>query len=219
VKLSLGLTQGFTVLKVDAEVSAHDFQVLKAGITKLLGDGKDKIVLDLTPQQDMDEAMIRELGLLNFTARELSGEIVLIASAKGLLQKIESFANPKPISIYGKVEEGVEHLVRKGKVASELSGAPVGASPEEIQKLQAEITQLKGQLRDKEGGGELAQVKQQNAELAAQNRQLMEQVEAMFLKRVEPPNAASYQEKVTLLEDKVEELLKKIEESQAPAKK
>ncbi len=218
MKLSLGVTQGFTVLKVDAAVSTHEFQVLKAGITKLMRDGKDRIVLDLSPQQDMEESMIRELGLLNFTARELSGEIVLVATSKVLLQKIDNFANPKPIAIYSKVEEAVEHLVRKSKVASELAGAPAGAAPEEIQKLQAEITELKKQLKDKEGG-ELAQVKKQNAELVAQNRQLMEQVEAMFLKRVEPPNAASYQEKVTVLEEKVEELLKKIEETQAPAKK
>ena len=58
--------------------------VLKAGLTKLLQNGKNRIIVHLFDCESLSSDVIRELAILDVFARELSGKIVLVSNVPTL---------------------------------------------------------------------------------------------------------------------------------------
>ena len=209
MKIQLKEQQGFQVLSVDGPIDAKNFLVLKAGIAKLYKDGKNKIILELLLNKELDDATIKEFALLNNTARELSGELMLVVADATLRTKIENFAKPNLIKCYESKAQAVD------AVAVQKPGADPAKA---IIDRDAEIKSLKEQLRNKEMG-ELQQVKAKGAELAAQNARFEDLFVKMQIERRHPPEEKAYLEKIKTLEEEVATLSQKITDLQNPANK
>jgi len=207
MKVQLKEQQGYQVLSVDGPIDIHNFQVMKAGISKLFKDGKNKIILELVWNKELDDGIIREFGALNGLARELSGELMLVVSDALLRTKIENFAKPNIIKCYE----------NKLKAIEAVSAQKLGAQPSKgMEERDAEIKALKEQLRAKEMG-ELQQVKAKNAELATENAKFEEILSKMHIERRHPSDEKAYQEKIKTLEDEMLVMSQKLTDLQNPA--
>src|SRR5262245_15056237 len=113
MKLSLSEQSGVWILTGVGDISEHDIQVLKAGLTKLFNSGKNRIVVDLPEADRIPPEMLREIARLDITARELSGRIVLAGINSRLREQIESFSKPPVVECVESKEAGVEKLREK----------------------------------------------------------------------------------------------------------
>ena len=123
MKLKLSAENNVDILTSSEEITSKDISVLKAGITRLFQNGKNKIVFELptTAQTTISEEVIRELGLLDNFARELSGRIVVVSANPNIMQRIQAFASP-PIVLC--------HATRKEALAVFAAAPPLDAKVE-----------------------------------------------------------------------------------------
>jgi anti-anti-sigma regulatory factor len=203
MKLTLKAQGPVQVLRVEGPVSAHEGQVIRAGIVKLMRDGKDRIVIDFSAVEDLDEPTLKEIGHLNFAARELSGGLTLLVSNPKLRSKIETIANPKPLGCFESFESASDFFK-----TGVLPTANVSLD-DKMKAKDEEIQTLKQQLKEKEGG-ELASVKAEAATLKEEQARSLAQFEALVLERREPADVAAWKDKTAALEAKVIELSEKI---------
>jgi anti-anti-sigma factor len=93
------------VLEVSGDVDAKGAAILRAGITKLMKSGKDRIIVDFSKAGSIDSTAIRKLGELVELASELMGKIV--AAGKELKNAKQLSA---AIPLLPSVKEAIDYL-------------------------------------------------------------------------------------------------------------
>ncbi len=59
MKLTLADQEGVTVLTGTGEITEHDIQVLRAGLTKLFKSGKNRVVVDIPEADKLPPEILR----------------------------------------------------------------------------------------------------------------------------------------------------------------
>lgn len=205
MKLKLSEYKGIHILTVTGPVVERDFSVLKAGMTKLFQTGKNRMILELVSASELDDSYIRELGKMNLLAREMAGEVVVVAPEPQLRQKIENFGLPNAVTC--KEDKAAAYEIFVAKAAS--SAAPTIATPKAMEALNEEIKKLRELLKSKEGG-EAQNLKSENAQLKSEKAKLEDQLLQMVIQRRLPADEGSFREKVRMLEEECDRLLAKV---------
>jgi anti-anti-sigma regulatory factor len=217
MKLAMSDQSGVWILTGTGDISEHDIQVLKAGLTKLFNSGKNKIVIDLPESERIPPEMLREIARLDITARELSGRIVLAGINARLREQIAQFAMPPVVECVESKEAAVKKLLENpaekaapamaaaapaapaAAPAAKGTAAPAAGAPEAA-------TQYKADIRQKELG-ESGELRKRVEKLQKQNELLIDQLKtALQAKRV-PPGDAALRSEIASLEEKIAQLL------------
>lgn len=234
MKIALKSEQGVAVLAVSGPVSAENFKVLKAGVTKLLKDGKNKVVLELHEWNDFTTEIIRDLVQLNLLAQELSGKIVLSQVDATTKTKITTFATPQVLELYERTSDAVVSFIppKKEEIPTipPLAATPTPVAPTKQPTAtpaptpapatttapaagtapsgdaKAEIDQLKAELKKLETTG-LSELRKENDRLKAENAKIHEEFKKMFIDRKIPANEKAFLERITSLESQLKEAL------------
>lgn len=204
MKLALRQEDGVSILEVSGPVDLQSFQVLKAGISKLLRDGKNKIVLKIVDAEQIPSEVMRELAIVDMFARELSGKIVLASPNEQLKASVRSFAKPPVIPILSTVELCLEYF--RNLAADEEEG---GESVEELKKAveakDKQITALEGRIKQMDPK-EIQGLRADKAELQSKVSLLETQVGELLKGQRDPGDVAGFLEKITFLEESVKKL-------------
>ncbi len=187
MKLALSSEKNVEILVAQGPIVAHDIQVLRAGIQKILRTGKNKIILELPGSDELPSEVLRELATFDIVARELAGRIVLAQVSPLLKSKIEVFAKPPVILSFETRPQALGFL----NAPPPPEVMPEAAKPAESDTHLLEFSNLKAQV----------------AELERKNKALEEQIVVTTLKRRMPGDEAVYLEKIKTLEAKIEALL------------
>jgi anti-anti-sigma factor len=209
MKIALRHEDSVAILEVSGSVDMHNFQVLKAGITKLLRDGKNRIVLSLVDAEELESDVLRELAIIDVYARELSGKIVLSAPSEELRESVKIFAKPPVIPILSSVELGLDYFRKTAPVEEEEESDPE-VLREEIKAKEKEVAALEARLKLVDPK-EANQLRAQNAELKTKVGLLERQVEELLTARRAPVDAEGFLEKIAALEGTVKQLAGKAE--------
>jgi anti-anti-sigma regulatory factor len=204
MKLALSEQTGVWILSGTGDISEHDIQVLKAGLTKLFNSGKNRIVIDLPEAERIPPEMLREIARLDITARELSGRIVLAGINAGLREQIAQFAIPPVIECVESKEAAVTKLLEKAEEKATEKPGPAGAAapPPDEEK----VKQYKADIRQKELG-EPGELRKRVEKLQKQNELLIEQLKTALLARRVPVGDAGLRGEIAALEEKLGQLL------------
>ena len=212
MKLELSAQDGVSILTVTGPIDKHKFKVLKAGIVKLFKDGKNKIVLNFNNVEKMESEVIREIAILDITAKELAGKIALSGVTAELKSSIENFAKPPIIPHFAKKEEAIE-FIAKAEPEEELL-------PGEMQKLlqqkDKEIKSLESQLKLRDPT-ELKALREENAKVKLRISELEQQLNTMIKQQRLPPDAGAVAEKIRVLEENVKTMTKKLKKAEPQA--
>lgn len=200
MKLKLTHEKGVEILSASGAIVDHESKVLRAGISKILKTGKNKILLELPESPDLSSAVIREIAAFDVLARELSGRIVLSGVSPALRAKIEAFAQPPVILCFESKAKAFDFLLGPPKADPVVAAvpAPTSASTEELDKLKSEDRLLRSHLHA----------------LEQENKRLKEQVVKTTLARRPPSDEADYARRISYLEGKLQKVL---EETAPPA--
>jgi anti-anti-sigma regulatory factor len=205
MKLALRQEDGCSILQIQGNVDVHNFAVLKAGLSKLLQNGKNRIVLEIQDSKDLSGEVIRELAILDVFARELSGKLVIVSPSQDLKEKVLAFAKPPVVGILQSLPKALDYL--KG-----LDGEPgeeSGGSPEEMKAQLEEKTRraaaLEAQLKLVDPTA-VQRLRQENAELKSKVALLEGQVNELASLRRQPVDGGGFLEKCEALEETVRKL-------------
>ena len=202
MKLDLKRKADIQILVASGPISSENFKVLKAGIKKLLTDGKNKIVLEIGQASELTAEILRELTELSLLASELSGRIVISGVDPILRAKIENFAKPPVIMCYETEEKALESFqnILGGSREDLLTGKTIDPT------LQNQQKELKEQIRKRE----LTDVglRKEISELQAENQTLKAQLLQMIIERRNPPDLDSSLERIKVLELQLDDLQK-----------
>lgn len=225
MKLELGREGNIEILKVTGPISTENLQVLRAGVTKLLRAGRNRIVLQMLGPQTWEAEVMRELAALNLLARELAGDVVLAGLDAQARAKVKGFAKPPAIPFFEDVAAAVDSLRPKSKQASEadlvapanvavpslVATATPMASPAAAGSgsAETEVARLKTLLHEKETQG-IGTLRKEVERLKAENARLAETVQALFVEKRAAPDLLTSREKITMLESQVADLLEKM---------
>lgn len=201
--LKLRQLEQAAVLEISGDISAHNVQVLKAGIKKLFHSGKNKIIISLIDTSSIEGEVIRELAMLDVLARELSGKIVLVSDNDELKESVKSFAAPPVIPIFSTVEQAAEYLSKLSADPEEEESVDdlkrqLEAKDKEIKALEARVSMLDPR--------EIKMLKELNADMKSKLKALEKQVDDLQKRKVNPPDEASLLEKITALEKTVKQM-------------
>jgi anti-anti-sigma factor len=198
MKVSLRHEDSIAILEVSGEVDPHNFEVLKAGLTKLLRDGKNRIILNLNDASELESDVLRELAILDVFARELSGKIVLAADSEELREGVKIFAKPPVIPIVSSVAIALDYFKKSGPQEEEEADpealrVALEGKNQEIEALKARLKQLDPK--------ELNELRAQNAGLKSKVTLLEAQAEDLMKERRKPVDAEGFLEKIAALEE------------------
>lgn len=203
MKLALRQEENCSVLEIQGSIDAQNFAVLKAGLTKLFQNGKNRIVLHIVSPNDISTDVIRELAILDVFARELSGKLVLASENEDLKAKVSSFAKPPIVAILPSVAKAVEYL--REASAGEESGE---ASEEVLAQLEAknkQIAALEAQVKQADPAAVNA-LRAENAELKDKVKLLETQIADILSKRKKPEVVEGFFEKIEALEESLRKI-------------
>lgn len=203
MKLTLRQVDSVSILEASGPVDAHGFQVLKAGVTKLLKDGKNRIVLSLVDATTLQGDVIRELAIIDVYARELAGKIILASSNLELKESVKQFSRPPIIPILSSTEQALEYFrqsVPEAEDEEETSSLrkQLEAKTKEIESLNTRLKQLDPR--------EVSSLRASNAELKAKVTMLQDQVDQLLKEKRSPSDVEGFLEKIVALEDSVKRL-------------
>lgn len=215
MKLLLEKHRDLNILVASGPINAENFAVLRAGIRKLFSDGKNKIILDLPDSRAFTAEILREFAVMNLIAAELSGQLVLSSIEPLTRAKIDSFSQPPAVRCFTTKEDAIRFFYPEEKKPADAPVASSTAAPEE--KSADQKQQFKADIRAKELG-DVGSLRKRISELEEQNKELMLQLSALVVTRRDPPDLASWQEKVSLLEKQLEETLGQQNAKDAPKK-
>jgi anti-anti-sigma regulatory factor len=205
MKLSLRQEDSCSVLDIQGNIDQHNFAVLKAGLTKLFQNGKNRIVVHIADASQVTNDVIRELAILDVFARELSGKLVLASESSDLKTQVTTFAKPPVVAILPSVAKAAEYL----RDLDALEGDEAGESVVELQRdLEAKTKQLaalEAQLKQA-SGGDAQKLRTENAALKDRVSLLEGQVAELAAKRPQPTDAEGFLEKFEVLEETVRKL-------------
>lgn len=201
LKILLKEQNGIQVLTVMSPISSEDFKIVRAGLIKLLRDGKNRIDVHFESTEAVELSVINELKALNAPARELAGEIVVSATHDLCRKSLMAHVDPKELTVCESVEQAIQQLNRKP------------AQSEESQLIQ----KLKEQVLSQERG-EMGKLRAENERLRAENERLVEAVEKMMIDRATAFDSQGFAEQISVLEKKIEALVAEQEAAKpAPA--
>jgi hypothetical protein len=229
LKLSLRSLNGVEILTGSEEISSRVIQVLRAGITRLMKSGKNRIVFEVPSAEKLPPDVLREISQLDLLARELSGRVILAGNSPVLRQQIVRFAQPPIIECFDSVTAAIQYFAPPKPADSEnLAKAPPAAGPATVTKPVAataaaspaaaaapEQTAARSIIRQKELT-ELTEFRKRISQLENENQLLKDRVLAALVQRRVPATPAAAQKKIEALEQKIEELLTEVGQ---PAKK
>ena len=241
MKLKLTESRGIQTLLVSGEVDDAAFAVLRAGITKIMRSGKNRIAMDLSSVPSITAAMAMETAKLNVLAKELAGEIVVAGANPKVRELFESVQVKPLINHRATLAEAIEGFFRplSPKPVPVAAPAPVVApkpaametptpapapsatqisASKEVAELREELKLLKAKLLEKEGGGD-ASLKKDLAESQKHVSLLKRQVEEMVFGRRVPFDEAGHLDRTRVLEGQLEEAYEKITTLEAKAVK
>jgi hypothetical protein len=113
MKLKLTVEKGIQVIVISEEISAKDAGIIRAGISKLFKNGKNRVMIEISDSHLIPDEVIRDLSSLDILARELSGRIVLVSPNAEIRSKVENFVIPPLFLTYPDRASGFaffEHL-------------------------------------------------------------------------------------------------------------
>lgn len=206
MKIALRREDGIAILDVSGGVDLQSFQVLKAGLSKLLRDGHNRIALNFPEGSGLPSDVIRELAILDVFARELAGQIVLVSINKEVRDSVVLFSKPPVIPIVDTLADAQEFFRRLGAPAEDAEEEAAAlrqaldARDKEIKALEARIKLLDPKV--------VTQLRAQNAELQLKTKELEAQVERLSLDKRKPTDTAGLMEKIEALEASLEQLSK-----------
>lgn len=203
MKIALRNQDGLAILDVSGEIDEHSLKVLKAGLSKLLRDGRNRIVLNLLDAKEIQGEVLREIAILDVFARELSGKIVLASNDAQLKESVRTFSKPPVIPILETVEHALEFFQKQSSEEADSE------DPAELHRMleakDKQIAALESRLKLQDPQ-EARQLRAEKAELSAQVKTLMEQVEALTKEKFQPIDAEGFLEKIATLEAAVQDL-------------
>ncbi|MBU6376347.1 MAG: hypothetical protein KGQ59_10155 [Bdellovibrionales bacterium] len=227
MKLNLSQDRGIQLLSATGAVESSDVRVFGAGMGKLIRDGKNQLAVEMD-QENIPDDLIRELMTLDLVARELSGRLVVIALQSALKTKLENFARPMSLEVFSDRTSALDFFE---KVNSAPLGPISGSQPEQSAEAAKEdaltaapatpsapatapsgpppeeqIKQLKEDIRQRELK-ELGQLRETISRLENENKALLDQFRTYFRDRRTPPDERAYQQRITDLEARIEELM------------
>ncbi len=205
MKLALRQEDGCSVLQIQGDIDIHNFAVLKAGLSKLLQNGKNRIVLHMQHSGDLSAEVIRELAILDVFARELSGKLVIASDSPDLKVKVLGFAKPPIVGILPSVAKAVEYLKDLNAPSNEESGESVPELKAQLFAKTKEVAALEAQLKQVDAS-EVRNLRGENAELKGKVALLEGQVGELSAKRRQPADAEGFLEKLEAMEETVRKL-------------
>lgn len=221
MKLQLLQDQGVTVLVLSEAITVTDVPLLQSGIAKLLKNGKNRFIADLSAVTAMPGQLLTALAQLDITSRELSGRVV-IAGAQGTLKdQVKNFAKPAVFPIFDTRAQAMKFFLEpapKTPAATKPAAAPA-AKPAAPAPAPAAAATSAGEAipglppptrLDPATLKDAAEVRKKLTELERENRVLYEQCLNMIIARREVPNESAYLERIQHLEKKLEEIMKKV---------
>jgi hypothetical protein len=214
MKLKLRAENDIQILTISELNSSKSVDVLRAGATQLLRNGKNRIVLELTEAKSVPAELLRELGRLKLLANELAGDIVLSGLDPETKQKIDLFAKP-PFAIsflstaqaikYFKDSAAPEKTKPSAAATPAAAAAPVpvptpapSAAPHGT-AAGTSAEQFKEEIRQREMG-ELGQLRKQIEQLKKENQSLTQLLTQKLFALREPQDVAGYKKKIQELE-------------------
>lgn len=204
MKIALRHDSGIAILDISGEVSPQEFTVLKAGISKLLRDGKNKIILNLTDAKTLDSDVIREVAIVDLFARELAGRIIIASTDPDLKTNVLNFSKPPVIPFLASVELALDFFKKMAPDAADAE-----ESAEELRKTIAakekEVEALRAQMKALDPA-QITKLKGEKAELLAKCRAYEKQIESLLKGRRDPVDASGFLDKILTLEDTVKKL-------------
>ncbi|MGE0615969.1 MAG: hypothetical protein AB7P04_10025 [Bacteriovoracia bacterium] len=234
MKLALTQEQGIEILSAEGTQTAHDFQVLKVGLKKLLTVGKNRIVLELSKMAPPTSETVRELAALDLLARELAGRIVIAGIDSEVAKKIATFAVPPAVPVYATRQEAIDYFVKHpdgpasadgvapagetsapGVAAPTAAGAATAApasSPHPASPTGATREEVLARER-----GEVGQLRKTLSELEKRNLALQEELFRLTLKGAPLTTEAQYRERIQSLETALENALLELKSRPNPA--
>jgi hypothetical protein len=237
VKLKLRAENDIQILTIAELNSSQNVDVLRAGITQIFKNGKNRIILELAEPKLISAELLRELGRLKLLANELAGDIVLSGLDADTKQKVDNFAKPPFAISFLTTTQAVTYFKElhtkpaKPVAASAVSMSPVvptaapvtapATAPETTPTagattsgpVPAIVDKFKEEIRQRELG-EMGQLRKEVARLKSENQSLMDLLQKKVLERREPLNVAAYQARIQDLEKQLSDIL-----SQPPEKK
>lgn len=210
MKLSLEHRQGISIVSVSEDVDVHHFNVLKAGINKLLADGKNKIVINLQSIPSIPSDVIREVAILDLSAKELSGRIALASVNAEVKQQIIAFAKPPVLPMFETLDGAVEFFQR---TTAAVEGDDYSALKARIQQLENELNAAK-QAIAAAPPEEIERIKHENKEYQEWNAKLKQEVADLMAERKRFVADGGLREQNLVLE----ETIKRMAEQSADAK-
>ncbi len=207
MKLKLTEMRGIQILSVSGGIDDAAFAVLKAGITKIMRSGKNRIVLELAEVSALSDTTAMELATFNKLAKELAGEVVIAAANEALRSQFLGLQFKPTVTAKASVEEALQVFGSPGE-------SPAAGSAE-VTALRQELQALKQKLLDGEKGGEIGKLRREHAEFQKANVLLREQIEQMLIARRTPADEPGFLEKIRGLESQLEEAFGKVEQLEA----
>lgn len=205
MKIKLARELGAEILALEGPVSTAELDVLRAGITKLLRDGRNRVVVELSPDQDISAEAIRELARLDLLARELSGGILISGLTPRILQKVASFMNPQSLRAYATRAEALQVFAPRPKAApAAIPAAPAAAASALASDDAREKARQDVLARER---GDVGALRRRIAELETETEALRGQLLAQLAQRKIPPHETAYQERIRTLEARIDEFL------------
>lgn len=206
MKIALRQEESASILEIQGTIDTHNFAVLKAGLSKLLQNGKNRIVLHLQDPAGLSNEVLRELAILDVFARELSGKLVIASDSMELKQKVEAFAKPPVVAFLPTVAKAVEYLKDLDALEGDEGGENLAEVHKDLESAKAENASLQARLKLADSG-EAQKLRAENAELKDKVKLLEGQVQELLGgARQQPSDAAGYLEKVQALEETVRRL-------------
>lgn len=217
MKLTLTQQDGVAVLTAAGDVSTHDIDVLRAGLTKLMSSGKNQVLLELTDTEKIPPDMIREISKFDLLARELSGRVMLVG-LEALRTRVIQFAQPPVIECFTDKAIAIQQIKAKPSQKTKASEPPApspapaptaspaassstphSSRPEDVAKLKSEIRQR--ELTD------ATSLRKRISDLENENKLLMERLHKAMVAHQTPSTAVAQQAQVQALQAQLEGLL------------
>jgi hypothetical protein len=216
MKLKLRAENDIQILTISELNSSKSVDVLRAGVTQLLRNGKNRIVLELTEAKSVPAELLRELGRLKLLANELAGDIVLSGLDPETKQKIDLFAKPPFAISFLSTAQAIKYFKdsaapekTKPSAAATPAAAPVpvpvpvptpapSAAPHGT-AAGTSAEQFKEEIRQREMG-ELGQLRKQIEQLKKENQSLTQLLTQKLFALREPQDVAGYKKKIQELE-------------------
>ncbi|MEW6055636.1 MAG: STAS domain-containing protein [Bdellovibrionota bacterium] len=211
MRLKLSQEKNIAILDVLDDVDAHNADVLRAGIGKLLKSGKNRIIINLVGANRIQLNVIREIINLHLIATELNGQIVLVGQGEMVKQAIQSFANPPPIKYFSTREAALAALIEAGKSRTGVgiksaAAAKAGDPKTYLAKLEAENKSLKAKIASRKAD-EISKLRKENRELERRINLLQAQQRHLSKEQRHGYEDEGIQKKIKLLETSLEGFL------------